>query len=72
MDTKNAGGYSRGKTANNIISSDGWFNVVLTFSSSVGVTCYVNTQESTNRTQNSTGDFSPRNNNFNIGRGQRI
>ena len=67
--TKNTGGYSRGKTANNIISSDGWFNVVLTFSSSVGVTCYVNTQESTNRTINNTGDFSPRNNNFNIGRG---
>ena len=67
--TKNSNGYSRGKTSSNAIPSDGWYNVVLSYSSSTGVTCYINSHENTIRSQTQTGDFTPRNNPFEIARG---
>ena len=67
--TKNSNGYSRGKTSSNAIPSDGWYNVVLSYSSSTGATCYINSHENTIRSINQTGDFTPRNNPFEIARG---
>jgi len=57
---KNTGGYSRGRTDNDVITGDGWYNVVLTYDS-VTSKCYVNGVESTNLTTNQSGNYSPKN-----------
>jgi hypothetical protein len=62
---KTASGFQRGKSNNNAISNNTWHNVTLVLDNQV--TLYIDGVSSTNRTQDSSGNYSTVNNEFSIG-----
>jgi hypothetical protein len=62
---KTAAGFQRGKSNNNVISNNTWHNVTLVLDSQV--TLYVDGVSSTNRTQDASGNYTTRDNEFTIG-----
>ena len=62
---KTAGGYQRGKSNNNAISNDTWHNVTLVLDQQV--TLYIDGVSSTNRTIDNSGNYTTKDNEFQIG-----
>ena len=63
--SRTAGGYQRGKSNDNTISNDTWHNVTLVLDQQV--TCYIDGVSSTNRTQDSSGDYVTKDHEFQLG-----
>ena len=62
---RTAGGYQRGKSNDNTISNDTWHHIALVLDQQA--TLYIDGVSSTNRTQDSSGNYTTRNNELSIG-----